>query len=92
MKPYAAAQIEGVVYRHNLMVSVPVHDDVAAVQIDRQAGLPAPMIWYAADGEVIKRLNNPAGANRVVPTPQPGPETSLTRAAERDPSIPTACG
>jgi hypothetical protein len=63
----------GPIYRHSLTVSVPVHDNVAAVQIDRQAGLPAPMIWYAADGEVIKRLNNPAGANRVVPTPQPGP-------------------
>jgi hypothetical protein len=46
------------------------------------------MIWYAADGHVIKRIGNFAGANRVVPPPQPAPETPLSLAAERDPSTP----
>lgn len=77
------------VYSHSLAVTVPVHDNVVAVQIDRSipAG-PLPMIWSAADGHVIKQIGDVAGANRVVPTPQPGPETALSRAAERDPSTP----
>ncbi len=76
------------VYRHSLTVPVAVHGNVAAVQIDRQSGIPFPMIWYGADGHVVKRIGNLAGVNRVVPPPQPGPETALSRAAERDPSTP----
>jgi hypothetical protein len=77
------------VYPHSLTVTAAVHGNVAAVQVGRQlAPGTFPMIWYAADGHVVKRIGNLAGANRVVPTPQPGPETALSRAAERDPSTP----
>jgi hypothetical protein len=77
------------VYPHSLTVPTVVHGNVAAVQVDRQV-FPStfPMIWYAADGHVLKRIGDLAGVNRVVPTPQPGPETPLSRAAERDPSTP----
>ncbi len=44
------------------------------------------MIWYSADGQAIKRIGNFANVNRVIPPPKPGPETPLSRAAERDPS------
>ena len=77
------------VYSHSLTVTVPVRDNVVAVQVDRSIPQgPLPMIWSAADGQVIKLIGDVAGANRVVPTPQPGPETALSRAAERDPSTP----
>lgn len=77
------------IYRHALTVTVPVHDNVAAVQVDRQCCQGrAPMIWYAADGHVVRRVGNPAAANRVIPAPAPGPETAQSRAAERDPSTP----
>lgn len=76
------------IYPHSLAVTTPVHGNVAAVQVGRQSGIPFPMIWYGADGHVVKRIGNLAGANRVLPTPKPGPETALSRAAERDPSTP----
>jgi hypothetical protein len=77
------------IYRHSLTLTAPVHDNVVAVQVARQVEAPTfPMIWYAADGHVVKRIGDLAGANRVVPTPQPGPETAQSRAAERDPSTP----
>src|SRR5581483_8293660 len=73
----------------SLAVSVPAHDNLVAVQVPRAVSEGSfPMIWYAADGMVIKRIGDVAGANRVVPTPQPGPETALSRAAEPDPSTP----
>jgi len=74
------------IYPHSLTATAAVHGNVAAVQIDRQSGIPFPMIWYAADGQVVKRVGNLAAADRVVATPQPGPETALSRAAERDPT------
>jgi hypothetical protein len=77
------------VYPHSQTLTVPVHDNVAAVQVARS--IPAgqlPMIWYGSDGHVVKRIGDVAGVNRVVATPKPGPETPLSRAAERDPSTP----
>jgi hypothetical protein len=76
------------IYPHSIAVTTAVHGNVAALQIDRQSGIPFPMIWYGPDGQVVKRIGNLAGANQVVPTPRPGPETALSRAAERDPSTP----
>jgi hypothetical protein len=77
------------IYPDSLNVTAPVHGNVAAVRVDRNiAPGTLPMIWYAPDGHVVKRIGNLAGVNRVVPTPQPGPETALSRAAERDPSTP----
>lgn len=85
-----AAALHGApVYKHSLRVPVLVHDNVAAVQVDRQlpSGRP-PMIWYAADGRVIKRIGNFTKANHVIAPPRPGPPTALSRAAQHDPSTP----
>lgn len=77
------------VYRQSLTAVAPVHGNVAAVQVPRACcGSNLPMIWYAPDGHVVKRLGNFADVNRVHPTPKPGPETPRSRAAERDPSTP----
>jgi len=43
--------------KHSLTVTVPVHGNVAAVQIDHtQCCDQVPMIWYDAAGDVIKRI------------------------------------
>jgi hypothetical protein len=77
------------VYAHPLSVSVPVHDNIAAVQIDRQFDkCCTPMIWYAPDGRELKQFGNFHTLNRAVPEPLPGPETPQSRAAERNPSTP----
>jgi hypothetical protein len=77
------------VYRRILKVSAPVHNNVAAVQVNRECcGGQLAMIWYGADGHVVKRIGNLAALNRVLPAPKPGPETPESRAAERDPSTP----
>lgn len=83
------------IYAHSLSATVSVHDNVAATQVNRDATTGpvswttgVAMIWYAADGRVIKRIGDLAAANRVIASPQPGPETPLSRAAERDPSTP----
>jgi hypothetical protein len=79
------------VYASTLTVRVPVHDNIAAVQVDRQFDRSGPpMIWYAADGRVIKRIGNFATLDRVVPEPLPGPATPQSRAAEKNPSTPNA--
>jgi hypothetical protein len=67
-------------------LTVAVHGNIAAVQARRY---PAEaQAWYAADGHVLKRFPAAAGAAKVVPVKQPGPETAQSRAAERDPSTP----
>jgi hypothetical protein len=77
------------IYKQALRVIVPVHGNVAAVQIKRECCAGAvPMIWYGPGGHVIKRIGNPAAANRVLAPPKPGPQTSQSRAAQRDPSTP----
>jgi hypothetical protein len=76
-------------YRRSLTVVAPVHGNVAALQVPRECcGSNVPMIWYAADGHVVKRLGDFRNVNRVLPTPQPGPQTPQSRAAQRDPSTP----
>jgi hypothetical protein len=81
--------VSGPVYRHSATVTVPVHGNVAAAQIDRAgSGPPLPMIWYSAGGAVIKRIGNFRTVNRVVSRPRPGPQTAQSRAAQRDPSTP----
>lgn len=89
----------GPTYRHPLSVLVPVHNNVAFVQVTRQCCNGGPVTrWYAPDGRLIKQTGNPAASNRVS-GPQPAPETPLSRAAERNPStrnpvhvLPTAGG
>jgi hypothetical protein len=82
-------QYGATVYPNSLSVTAPVHDNVVAVQIARNMPEgPFPMIWYAADGHVVKRIGDLAAVNRVLPTPQPAPETPRSRAAERNPSTP----
>jgi hypothetical protein len=85
----AAALYGAPVYKHSLIVPVLVHDNVAAVQVDRQlpSGRP-PMIWYAAGRHVIKRIGDFSSVNRVIAPPKPALETPLSRAAERNPSTP----
>jgi hypothetical protein len=77
------------IYKHTLVATAVVHGNVAAVQIDHQCctGRIAST-WYGTNGHVLKRVGSPAAANRIVSTPKPGPETPLSRAAERDPSTP----
>jgi hypothetical protein len=77
------------IYPHTLTVTVAVHNNVAAAEVNRELDGAGPlMIWYSADGHIVKRIGNFARANRVIPPPQPGPETAQSRAAERDPSTP----
>jgi hypothetical protein len=55
-------------------VIVPVHGNVAAVQVDRtQCCDQVPMMWYAADGHVIKRIGNRPGCSTCAPRPQNQP-------------------
>ncbi len=62
------------IYRRTLTVTAPVHGNVVALQVPRECcGSNVPMIWYAADGHVVKRLGNLAAANRVIPPPSPAP-------------------
>ncbi|HJS97183.1 MAG TPA: hypothetical protein VJ741_23140, partial [Solirubrobacteraceae bacterium] len=76
----------GPVYRRSLAVTVPVHGNIAAVQVDRQfAGGKPALIWYGTAGQVIKRI---AGTPQPLRPPQPAPETALSRAAERNPATP----
>jgi hypothetical protein len=85
----AGAQYGAPIYPHSLSVAVPVHRNIAAVQVDRQCCTSQlPMIWYAADGHVTKRIGNLASVNRVTAPPKPGPETALSRSAEHNPSTP----
>jgi hypothetical protein len=55
------------IYPHSLGVTAPVHDNIAAVQVNRETDGPsAPMIWLSADGRVIKRIGDFAKLNRVL--------------------------
>ncbi|MDQ6774932.1 MAG: hypothetical protein M3071_01645 [Actinomycetota bacterium] len=76
-------------YRHSSTVIVAVHDNIMAVQVDREfdGGMPR-MMWYSPDGHVLKRIGNFATINRIISPPKPGPETPLSLAAERNPSTP----
>jgi hypothetical protein len=84
--PPRAVPAGGPVYRHSLAVTVPVHGNIAAVQVTQQccAGQPA-LIWYGARGQVIKQIGS---LKPPPPPPQPAPETALSRAAERNPATP----
>lgn len=74
--------------RRALTARVPVHGNIAAVQIDRQFYGQMAQIWYAADGQVIKRIGNFARLYRVVPGIKPGPLTAQARAALKNPETP----
>jgi hypothetical protein len=75
-------------YARVLKVTASVHNNVAAVQVNRECCGSGAMIWYAADGHVIKRIGSLAAAHRVTAPPKPGPQTPQSRAAESDPSTP----
>jgi hypothetical protein len=76
--PAQAIPAGGPVYRHSLAVTVPVRNNVAAVQVDRQCCAAQPaMIWYDANGAAIKQV----GSTRSPPAvPPPAPETAQFRA------------
>jgi hypothetical protein len=73
--------------------TAPVLDNVAIARAHR-AVPPQTTIWYAAGGQVIARLINPNeindGGAEYMPADRsrPGPETSLSRRAERNPATP----
>jgi hypothetical protein len=75
------------VYHHVFRVTLPVRNNLIAIQVAREATGPAE-IWYAADGTVVRRFGNFAALGRVRAGPRPGPETALSRAAETNPSSP----
>jgi hypothetical protein len=78
----------GPVYPRSQSVTVPVHDNVAFAQINRECcNGSLAMRWYAGDDRVIKVIGNSDASNRVT-GPKPAPETPLSRAAERNPSTP----
>lgn len=75
------------VYHHVFRVTLPVRNNLLAIQVEREAGPPTE-IWYSADGKVVQRFGNFAALGRVRQGPRPAPETALSRAAEKNPSIP----
>lgn len=78
-------------YKHPLTVTAPVHNNVAAFQVNHRSvdAVGADnMIWYGPSGNIVKTIGDPRGLTRVVPPPKPAPETALSRRAERDPSTP----
>jgi hypothetical protein len=81
-------QYAGKTYAKVLKVTAAVHNNVAAVQVDRECCGGGAMIWYAADGHVIRRIGSLATAKRVTASPKPGPQTPQSKAAQRDPSTP----
>ncbi len=77
------------IYAKPLRVTVPVHGNIAAVQVKRECCAGAvPMIWYGPGGQVITRIGDLTAVNRVLSPPKPGPQTAQSRAAQRDPSTP----
>ena len=75
--PPQRVQSGGPTYRHGLTVTVPVHGNIAAAEIHRQCCAGPLMIWYAADGHVIKRVGNFVAAQHAPAPPQPSPPTAL---------------
>jgi len=70
------------IYPSSTKVTVRVRDNIAAAEVPRNLpGVAVPMIWYSPDGQVLKRLGNLAGVNRVVSAPQPGASDQKPRSA-----------
>lgn len=68
---------------------MPVRDNVAAAQAKGNLVGSVPVIlWFARDGDAIRRIGDMAGNYRSLTISSPGPETPASRAAERDPSTP----
>lgn len=77
-----------------LTLTAPVLDNVAIARSHRTIP-PQTSTWYAADGQIITRLTDPnetfdAGGAEYIPRARskPGPETPLSRRAERNPATP----
>ncbi|MGP0047969.1 MAG: hypothetical protein ACLPZR_03840 [Solirubrobacteraceae bacterium] len=77
-------------YKHSLSITVAVHDNIAAFQVDRYADAVGTenMIWYGPTGNVVRRIGNTRNLNRVIPGPKPSPPTELSRRAQRNPATP----
>lgn len=55
------------VYPHSATVTVSVRSNIAAAQVDRGfSGRTPPMIWYGANGQVVRRIGNLIEVNHVV--------------------------
>jgi hypothetical protein len=75
-------------------LTAPVLDNVAIARSHRTVP-PQTTTWYAAGGQIITRLTDPnetfdAGGAEYIPRARskPGPETPLSRRAERNPATP----
>jgi hypothetical protein len=84
----AAGSSSGPSYATPLRISVKVHGNVAAFEARRpccEGG--AAMVWYAADGQVIKQIGH-ISATVARPLPTATPATAASRAAQHDPATP----
>ena len=79
----------GAIVRHPAStITATVHGNVAWAQVSRLCCDQVPMIWYAANGKVIKRIGNFRTAGNGPVLPAAGPPTAQSRAAQRDPATP----
>jgi len=74
----------GPVDRHSLSVLVPVHNNVAFVQVNRYCCGSVVTRWYAADGRLIKVTGNPAASSRMS-GPEPAPESAAVARGRAQP-------
>jgi len=86
----AAGRSQGPQYAQPLRLTVPVHGNIAAFEARRSTRGSIPMIWYAANGHVIKQIGDVAANTTVQPVvhPKPTPATAASRAAELNPATP----
>jgi hypothetical protein len=84
----AGAGTSGPSYSRPLRLSVRVHGNIAAFEARRSCCEGAvPMIWYAADGRVIRQIGH-VSPTQPTSHPAPAPGTEASRAAQRDPGTP----
>ncbi len=74
-------------YPRSLTVTVAVHDNVASMLLTDR-GQASAEAWYTQDGLKFASTGNTDKLNQVPNTPHPGPQTTLSRRAEHDPSTP----
>jgi hypothetical protein len=87
--PWSAAVAGGPIAPRYIDIVAHVHNNVAAVQVNRQCcGEPPTMVWFGSGGNVIRRIGDLVGSYRSVALSPPGPETGRSRAAEREPDTP----
>lgn len=82
---------QGPEYAGPLRITVAVHGNIAALEARRSCCQgQIPMIWYAADGRIVKQIGDVSASQTTRPAahPRPAPPTAASRAAEHDPATP----